>query len=135
MINGGCLCGTVRYQYAGELTEVAACHCHQCKQAQGAAFALNAPIQSRCFELLSGEGSLREYRHTANKRRVFCGNCGSALFSQRDDKPDVLRLRLGTLDGGQLPEPHYHIHFDSAVDWCEFDQGKPRYPAEKPANC
>ena len=133
MINGGCLCGAVRYQYAGELTEVVACHCHQCKQAQGGAFALNAPIQTALFALLSGEGSLKNYRHTANKRRVFCGNCGSALFSQRDDKPDVLRLRLGTVDGGQLPEPHYHIHYNSAVGWCEFKQDKPRYPAEKPS--
>lgn len=130
-MEGGCLCGAVRYRIKGELTEVAVCHCHQCKQAQGSAFALNSPLSVDVFSLLSGEDFLQEYRHTPNKRRVFCKRCGSALFSQRDDKPDVLRLRLGTLDEKQLPAPDYHIHAKSAVNWCAFDPSKPKYPAEK----
>ena len=134
MITGACLCGAVCYQYDGELSEVVACHCKQCKQAQGSAFALNAPVESSKLSWLSGESELKEYRHSCAKRRVFCGNCGSALFSQRDDKPNILRLRLGTLDGGELPEPNYHIHCGSAVRWCAFDQSQPRYSADKPTS-
>ncbi|MGB0866104.1 MAG: GFA family protein [Granulosicoccaceae bacterium] len=131
MHTGGCLCGAVRYRVDGSIEEVAACHCHQCKQAQGSAFALNAPLSTDSFRFLSGEDYLQSYRHTPNKRRVFCKQCGSALFSQRDDKPEVIRLRLGTLDSPQLPAPHYHIHTDSAVDWCGFSDDQPRYPGDK----
>lgn len=132
MHTGGCLCGAVRYRVSGDFEEVAACHCHQCKQAQGGAFALNAPLSTQVFELLQGQEALREYRHTAAKARVFCGHCGSALYSRRDDLPGVLRLRLGTLDSPQLPAPHYHIHTASMVDWCDFAAEAPRYPGGKP---
>lgn len=131
MIEGGCLCAGVRYQYAAELPEVVLCHCQQCKKAQGSAFAVNAPIQAALFKLLCGDELLREYRHSHHKRRVFCGNCGSALYSQRDDSPEVLRLRLGTLDG-EIPEPNYHIHHENAVVWCGFDEQQPRYLVAKP---
>jgi len=132
MIEGGCLCGGVRYQYTAELQDVVVCHCQQCKKAQGSAFAVNAPIRQEFFTLLSGQQLLREYRHSPFKSRVFCENCGSALYSQRDDTPDLIRLRLGTLDTIDIPAPNYHIHHENAVDWCRFDESQPRYPVAKP---
>ncbi len=131
MIFGGCLCGLVRYQYAGELIEVVACHCQMCKRAQGGAFALNAPIPVNLFRFESGEESLKEYRHTEHKRRVFCGRCASPIFSQRDDAPEIIRLRLGSLDNQWLPEPTVHIHHDKAAVWVQFDDSHDLYGADK----
>lgn len=132
MITGGCLCGAVRYSYNAQLSEIVACHCSQCKRAQGSAFALNAPIDKQLFEWQKGETALREYRHSTHKKRVFCQNCGSPIYSQRDDLPDVLRLRVGTIDTDKLPEPSYHIYAETAETWFAFDSVKPRYETSKP---
>ena len=32
---GGCLCGAVTYELAGELRPVVACHCNQCRKTSG----------------------------------------------------------------------------------------------------
>jgi hypothetical protein len=44
MLKGSCLCGQVRYEYDGEITEISICHCQQCRKAQGAAHAVVSPI-------------------------------------------------------------------------------------------
>ena len=56
MIEGHCLCGGVRYEYDGELTELSLCHCSQCRRAQGSAFVTVSPVQAAQFRLLAGAG-------------------------------------------------------------------------------
>lgn len=132
-VGGGCLCGGVRYEIDGPLSPVQLCHCGQCRKAQGGAFGANMPVASAAFRLLQGQDLLREYRHSPPKRRVFCGACGSPLFSQRDDTPDVLRLRVGTLDGdGAGLEIGFHIQAASKAAWWAIDDGRPAWPREAP---
>ena len=42
MLKGSCLCGQVRYEYDGDITEVSMCHCGQCRKAQGTAYAAHS---------------------------------------------------------------------------------------------
>jgi len=44
-LEGGCLCGAVRYRVAALAGPVLLCHCGQCRKAQGSAFAANAPVR------------------------------------------------------------------------------------------
>jgi hypothetical protein len=97
MLQGGCLCGAVRYQYHGALGEVMACHCLECRQAQGTPFVTNMPIDATQFELVSGADALKSYESSAGKHRVFCGHCGSPIYSRLDSLPNVMRLRLGSV--------------------------------------
>jgi len=46
MIEGGCLCGGVRFRVKGKLGPAAYCHCQQCRRASGSAFAANAPART-----------------------------------------------------------------------------------------
>ena len=67
------------------------------------------------------------------KRRVFCGTCGSPLFSPRDDLPDVLRLRAGTLDGdGAGLEIGIHIQTASKAAWWTIGDDRPQHPHAAP---
>lgn len=132
MYRGSCLCGGIQYSYAGELSEIAICHCSQCRRAQGAPFATNAPVDASAFTLLQGDALLRSYLSSPNKRRVFCSQCGSPLYSQRLDKPDILRLRVGTLHGDIPIRPAYHIYYASKADWFDCDDDLPKYAANKP---
>lgn len=127
MLQGRCLCGEVQYEYTGELGPIAMCHCSQCRRAQGTAFGTNSPIQAAEFRFASGSDLVREFESTPGKKRAFCRNCGSPLYSRLDSKPDLLRLRIGTLSTPIDAQPAYHIYAGSAADWYEFTDVLPRY--------
>lgn len=131
MIKGSCLCEGIRYEYDAPIAEVVICHCDMCKRAQGTAFATNAPIKAALFSITHGAELIKEYWSSANKKRVFCSNCGSALYSQRSDSPDIIRLRLGTVTEGHIPAPHYEIHCDSRSSWLSAGSDRPTYDQAK----
>ena len=131
MLKGSCLCGGIQYQYDGEITELSICHCNQCKRAQGTPFVTNAPINSASFKVTAGADLLKAYVSSPDKSRVFCSNCGSPLFSQRADMPDTIRLRVGTVTDGTIPQPDYQKFCQSISDWCVLNDAKPKYQQKK----
>lgn len=127
MLKGSCLCGQVRYEYDGEITEISMCHCTQCRKAQGTAYVAVSPVESAKLRLTAGAQLLKEYRATPGKARVFCSYCASPLYSARDDLPSVKRLRLGTIDTPFQCEKAYHIHTASKAEWEVIADGLPQY--------
>ena len=131
MLEGSCLCGAVRYRIDGELGAIVCCHCSMCRKAQGSAFAANAPVPAAAFRIVRGDGALRAYRSSPGKERVFCGTCGSPIYSRREGAADV-RVRIGTLDTPIAARPSAHIHVASKADWWEIADALPRHPALEP---
>ena len=131
MIKGSCLCQEVRYEYNDQINEVAICHCNQCKRAQGTPFVTNAPINTKSFSFTQGSEFVKEFFSSSNKKRVFCGNCGSPFYSQRTDMPEVIRLRLGTVTEGHIPEPNYEIYCESKSNWFTANGNRPVYEQNK----
>lgn len=131
MLEGQCLCGDVRYEIEGDITEIAICHCSQCRQAQGTPFVTNAPLDTDKVRFVTGEASMKSYFSSENKRRVFCENCGSPIFSQRVDMPEKIRIRVGTLTSPVNHTPDYHIYHDSKADWFGSLEGIPAYGENK----
>ncbi|WP_207063517.1 GFA family protein [Motiliproteus sp. SC1-56] len=127
MLKGSCLCGGVRYEYEGALGPIAMCHCSQCRRAQGSAYGTNSAIQAAEFRIVSGQALVKEYESRPGKKRAFCGECGSPLYSRLDSKPELLRLRIGTLETPIDIKPSYHIYASSAAEWYEFKDDLPRY--------
>jgi len=132
VIEGGCLCGGVRYQYDGEIEEISICHCSQCRKAQGSAFAAVSPVESARLRFITGTELLKEFRATPDKARVFCANCGSPIYSAKDDLPQIRRLRLGTVDTPFACDNAFHIFVDSKASWWDFGDGHPRFAERKP---
>lgn len=131
MLTGGCLCNGIRYEYDGRIEEISMCHCSMCRKAQGSAYVAVGPIRANLFRITQGRDLLKEYRAVPHKARVFCSHCGSPLYSARDDLPDVLRLRLGTLETPIQCSNAYHIYFDSKADWEKVEDDLPRFAAMK----
>ena len=52
-IQGGCLCGGMRYEIDGPLTEVGNCHCSMCRRFHGAAFSTYAKVNAEHFRWFS----------------------------------------------------------------------------------
>jgi hypothetical protein len=132
MLEGGCLCGGVRFRIHGKLGPAGFCHCKQCQRASGSAFAVNAPVRTRYFELHVGADLVREYESSPNKFRAFCSRCGSPVYSRRDEEPEIRRIRLGTLDSDPERRPLAHVHTSSKAPWYEIHDDLPRYPEGLP---
>ena len=127
MIVGGCLCNGVRYEYDGVIEEISMCHCSVCRKAQGSAYVAISPIDSARFRIVRGQELLREFRSAPNKVRVFCSNCGSPIYSARDDLPGVRRLRLGTVETPFVCSNAYHVWVGSKATWETIGDGLPRF--------
>jgi hypothetical protein len=92
---GGCLCGGVRYEVSGELRQIVACHCSQCRRTSGNfVTATHCESANLTFE---SDKSLRWYRSSEGAERGFCGTCGGNLF-WRHIGGDGVSIMAGTLD-------------------------------------
>ena len=130
---GGCLCGAVRYEVDGPLAPIQLCHCGQCRKAQGSAFGANIPVALADFRLAQGEAELREHCATPLKRRVFCGACGSPIYSQRLDAPQTVRIRAGTLDDDTGLTVGFHIYAEFQAAWRPITDDLPAHAGPGPA--
>jgi hypothetical protein len=123
MLTGSCLCAGVRYEITGKIGPVVFCHCSQCRKANGSAFAANAPVRTRYFRITSGQELIAEYESTPGKFRAFCRVCGSPIYSRRPEVPDIVRIRLGSLDADPGRRPLAHIWVSSKAPWYEITDG------------
>lgn len=127
MIKGSCLCGGVRYEAEGPLTNIARCHCIQCRKASGAEFASNGSVPSAGFRILSGEDLVASYSWTAGQARHFCTRCGSPLFKRNANKPEEVRLRLGATDEGVREGPQFHVYVAERPVWSDILDTLPQF--------
>jgi hypothetical protein len=121
--SGGCLCGAVRYEVAGGLRGVIACHCGQCRRQHGS-FGLYS--EAALAEMTINEaGGLAWYDSSAKARRGFCRHCGSALFWHR---AGALRMAIaaGSLDQPTGLKVVQHIYVDDKADYEEIADGLPQ---------
>lgn len=128
---GSCLCETVHYEVRGALGELVYCHCQRCRKATGSAFIAVAPVPKANFSITQGETALKTYRSEAGVCRVFCSHCGSPIMAYRESAPDILRLRIGTLDTPLPTHVSAHIFVGSKADWHEIHDDAPQY-VERP---
>ncbi|HQT55879.1 MAG TPA: GFA family protein [Phenylobacterium sp.] len=133
MRRGACLCGGVRFEVAGDLPDIQACHCRSCQKAQGAAFVAVLPIAKADLRFTAGEDLLAAFESSPGKQRLFCKVCGSPILSRAAALPDRVRLRAGAVEGPLGVKIASHAYTAEAVDWCAVAQDAPHYPGARPA--
>jgi hypothetical protein len=126
MRTGGCLCGAVRYQVSGELSDAVACHCSQCARTTGH-FLVSADCAVADFTFEKAE-TLRWYRSSEKAERGFCSSCGSNLI-WRSLGGDMISVTAGTLDRPTGLRMKRHIFCASRSDYYEIDDGLPQNAA------
>jgi hypothetical protein len=134
-LTGGCLCGAVRFEVDAPLVSASWCHCSRCRRRTGTPASAQARIVPGSLRLIRGEEVLREFKpDDEGYPKVFCGECGSALWSRNPDDSTALGVRLGAFDGDPGIRPEYHQYVAYAAVWAPIpDDGLPRYPERKPA--
>jgi hypothetical protein len=126
-LEGGCLCGAVRYEAAGLCGPILHCHCRTCRKAHGAAFATTGRTPRAGFRWMQGADSVRCYESSPGKRRHFCSRCGSHMMAEWESEPEVI-LRLGTLDSDPGSKPVAHIWTEEKAPWYELGAELPAIP-------
>lgn len=127
MHKGSCLCGAVAYEINGTLEPILFCHCSRCRKANGSAFVAVSPVAASAFKIVKGEESLRSYRTDAGVHRVFCGTCGSPIIGKRENMPEMVRLRIGTLDTPLETHVSAHIFTGSQAEWYDILDDAPQH--------
>jgi hypothetical protein len=126
-LHGGCLCGAIRYELDAPPGGAEYCHCAMCRKASGSAFSANAVVPASALRVVSGLDSLKEYASSGNRRKCFCGNCGSQLFIRRGGDAQVVVVTLGSLDAGFVDAPRRHVFVGSKAAWHRIDGDLPQY--------
>lgn len=128
-LDGGCACGAVRYRMIRKPMFVHCCHCRWCQRESGAAFALNAMVETDCVTLLKGSpGAVPTPSQSGEGQTFFrCPTCRVALWSHYSGAGDAIAfIRVGTLDDPDRCPPDVHIYTASKQPWVIL-------PAETPA--
>jgi hypothetical protein len=116
-LEGGCLCGAVRFEITAPFVSAGYCHCTHCQRRTGTAASANGRVPRAGFRLLQGGEELRAFKPPEGRPKLFCATCGSALFSGDPDNDEEVAVRLGALDRDPGIRPLYRQFVESAVAW------------------
>lgn len=127
ILEGGCLCGAMRYYASRALQFTALCHCRMCQRWSGSAMLGTCAFERNCVTFTGIKPSL--YRSSSVCERGFCSTCGSSLFTRYDSGgafDDVIFIMLGTLDDPERAPPDIHYGTESELAWIHLEDGLPR---------
>ena len=127
MHKGSCLCGSIRYEIDGELSDFGYCHCRSCRKASGSAHGANVGVAWNNLKLIDPNSYLREFESSPGKLRAFCSNCGSPIYAYLRSSPDLARIRLGTLDTTLGKTAKAHTFVSDKADWDVIEGSLPRF--------
>ena len=131
-LEGGCLCGAVRYRVDGQPFDAGYCHCSMCRKASGAPVVAWASARQADFEFTAGEP--RRFRSSERVERAYCGGCGAQLLFDNLAEPQTIDFAIATLDDPDAVAPTFHIYDANRIAWFETQDDLPRHKAGRTKN-
>ena len=129
-LDGGCLCGAIRYRVRGKPTNTMVCHCQSCRRAAGSPVVAWLTFATTDFQFSKGQPV--EFTSSPPVRRTFCGTCGTALTYAHRDSPASIDVTTCSLDAPQSFPPTHHSWLSDDVEWVKFGDGLPAFPQSRP---
>lgn len=123
-IEGGCLCGAVRYRIDGEPVLSGTCHCRTCRMASAAPFVGWLHLDATIFSFTSGRPV--EYQSSPAVTRTFCGRCGTPLTYWKTAYGKAIDVTVCSLDDPEAFPPMGHSWTSHQLRWVELADGLPR---------
>jgi len=113
-----CRCGQLSATCEGEPVRVSVCHCLNCQQRSGSAFA----VQARWPDAqVSTSGEAKEWVHVADSGSRatfrFCPACGSTVWYTAEAMPGVTAIAVGAFADPGFPAPSYSVYEERKHIW------------------
>ena len=105
------------------------CHCLNCQSQTGSAFVINAIIETKRIELLSGEPIVTQLESgDGSPHDIYrCPECLCAVWSDYGRRPELRFVRVGTLDEPTAISPDVHIYTRSKQPWVRLPDDIPAF--------
>lgn len=128
MIEGTCLCGTIRFRIIGEIVGFQYCHCSRCRRFTGSAHAANLFTKPDELQWLQGLEDLGCYLSESDPPypTAFCKRCGSGMPSMSSSGKYWV-IPAGGLEQDPGRRPERSIFWDSRASWYEHVSELPRH--------
>ena len=132
-LEGGCLCGAIRYTLHGPTLFVSQCACKDCQKATGTGHTTIVGIHRSQMELSAPPATHTNTGDTGGSvTRHFCGTCAGRLFTSGDLPGEFIMVQAGSLDNPGAVSPENVIYMKDAVAWDFFDPALPKFEAMRP---
>jgi hypothetical protein len=133
LIQGGCLCGAVRYVASEEPLAARTCWCRVCQHIAAGNASFNLAFARSAVQIT---GELHDFPLQADSgnhmHRGFCPRCGVHVTSEAEERPHLLVLRAGTLDDPKRFRPTATIWVSEAPAWAHIDASLPQFQGQPP---
>jgi hypothetical protein len=118
-LTGECLCGAVKFSVTDRFKAFYQCHCKQCQQLTGSAFASNIFTDPDNIEWLCGQVNITNYEHPSRElSKAFCNVCGSAVPFINKTKTSLI-VPAGSLNMLPNIQPQANIFVSEQACWLE----------------
>ena len=129
MIEGSCLCGTVRFEFESAEAPFVYCHGNRCRKFTGSAFF--SALSAKDFKFLSGQEHIRSFEATIMMtppayRRDYRERCGSPV-PWPSGEPGVYAVPADSLDDDPALRPEIHVWVNCQAPWHEIDDELPQF--------
>jgi hypothetical protein len=132
-LTGACLCGRVRFAVEEPLGPAGYCHCTRCQRRTGGGSSAQVRIDAATLRVTEGEEHVRAYHPATGFDKLFCAQCGSALFARNPLNPAQMSVRLGAFDGDPGVRPQFRQFVADAAPWEPIpEDGLLRFPEGRP---
>jgi len=132
--SGQCLCGKVQYKISGLPISQGICYCLQCQRSGGTFGSPLIVVLHKAFDC--SQENLSSYKTKSNRgsivTRNFCRECGSHIYSQISDVPEIVTVKVATFDDTSDFAPQYLVWVRSAPPSCTFPKDVPSFQENAP---
>ena len=128
-MDGGCLCGAVRYTLRSPALFVSQCCCKDCQKATGTGHTTIVGVRRDQLQIKQGTPKTYTSKGASGGDvvRHFCGDCGGRLYTSGTLPGEVLMVQAGSLDDPNRISPESVIYVKDALAWDRFDEALPRF--------
>lgn len=130
---GGCACGAVRYEIAGEPVFQNHCQCRDCQRESGTGHGSYLTFARKGLTL---QGQATRWDMVADsgkgKTRAFCPTCGSPVYMTFAPAPDMFAVHAASLDDPGRFRPQAVTFAACAHAWDRIDPALARFDGMPP---
>lgn len=126
-MNGGCMCGAVRYAADGAPFVVGHCHCESCRRHCGAG--VGTLVGFKADQVIFSGKQRHIYASSPDVSRAFCNECGTPLTWEGDggDIGPIIEIHIGTFDNPHVLVPTSHAFYNERLPWVDVPEQLPRF--------